>query len=179
MMLFKPIHIILIMNGEKTVTRRNWKKKMAKKGNTYACQTDFYQKRENCPVIIKANKVYQEPLGEMTKEDLEKEGGYTRTEFKRLWKKMHGWWNPNRKVWVVEFEMASDGGNNIPGVDNIYRFQKYHREKGKKRSTKELLQEAIHIYRSACWDLDILTEEAKTKLEALEEGNDENEERNI
>jgi hypothetical protein len=40
----------------------------------------------------------------MTEEDALKEGDFTLSEFKSLWKNLCGIWNENEVVWVIEFE---------------------------------------------------------------------------
>lgn len=92
-MLFKPEHIRLIKEGFKTATRRDWKRKMAKVGGVYACQTEMFQPKEDCEVFIKVTDLYRQKLKEMTLRDLAKEGGYTGLEeFKEVWKEINGGW---------------------------------------------------------------------------------------
>ncbi|MFW6008682.1 MAG: ASCH domain-containing protein [archaeon] len=107
-MLFQPEHIKMIKNGEKTVTRRDWDKRMIKAGNIYPCQTKMFQTKEECEVFIKVKKWYKENLGEMTEEDAKKEGGYSLKEFKQLWKNLNGSWDDNLEVFVIEFEVVED-----------------------------------------------------------------------
>jgi len=45
-------------------------------------------------------------LGDFTEEDAKREGGYTLKEFKEVWKKIHGEWNPDESVYVISFELA-------------------------------------------------------------------------
>ncbi len=103
-MLFKPEHIKMIEDGIKTVTRRLWKTPYAKVGGTYAVQIKMYQLRKDCP-IIKATKVYRQPLGKMTEEDAQKEGGYTLEQFKARFEEITKKpWDPDVVPYVVEFE---------------------------------------------------------------------------
>ncbi len=36
-----------------------------------------------------------------------KEGSYTIEGFEETWKKIHSRWNPNERVWVVDFELVN------------------------------------------------------------------------
>jgi len=54
--------------------------------------------------LIRISKVYRQKLGDMTEEDALKEGDFTLSEFKSLWKNLCGIWNENEVVWVIEFE---------------------------------------------------------------------------
>lgn len=103
-MLFKPEHIEMIRRGEKTATRRDWKRLMVKIGGVYSAKTRLFQPNSECDVFVRVVKLYRQPLGEMTEEDALKEGGYTIEEFIRVWKDINGWWDPYHVVWVVEFE---------------------------------------------------------------------------
>lgn len=47
-------------------------------------------------------------MGDISEEDARAEGGYTVEEFKEVWKRIHGSWNPNEEVWVVEFERITE-----------------------------------------------------------------------
>lgn len=105
-MLFKERHIEMIRTGTKIASRRKWKRPCAKVGGTYPVQTKMFQPRKECH-IIRCLKLYQQPLGEMTEEDADKEGGYTLEQFKNIWEEIVGTWNPELVVYVVEFEYVS------------------------------------------------------------------------
>ena len=108
-MLFKPEHKKMIIEGQKTATRRNWKKRMAKTGGTYAVQTRMFQPKIECS-IIKANDVYQQRLGDMTESDAMMEGRYTPSEFKKVFERINGFWDADLIVWVVEFKLIKTIG---------------------------------------------------------------------
>jgi hypothetical protein len=103
-MLFETHHIKLIVDGEKTATRRRWDSSQVIEGNSYRACESLFTPREESPAYIVVNDVYQEQLGEMTEQDAQKEGRYSLDEFRTLWKEMHGEWNPQETVWVVEFD---------------------------------------------------------------------------
>jgi len=54
--------------------------------------------------------VYEQPLGEISEVDADREGGYTLAEFRETWEEINGEdsWDPTKEVWVVEFEYAGD-----------------------------------------------------------------------
>lgn len=106
MMLFKDKHIKDIKEGRKTVTRRCWKRKMAKQGGIYPMQQRMFQPKSECPGFIRVTEEpFKQRLGDMTEADAQMEGGYSLAEFKRLWKKYSGEeWNPDLEVWVVPLE---------------------------------------------------------------------------
>lgn len=108
-MLFRKHHIQMIIDGTKTQTRRIWKTPHAVVGRIHPARTNYYQKKVDCPKI-KILKVYTQPLGEMTEEDAQKEGGYTLERFKQIWLKINRVpLDPNEVVHVVEFEYIGEG----------------------------------------------------------------------
>lgn len=102
-MLFSDEHIQLLLDGEKTETRRRWDESQVIEGNSYRATTDLFTPRTDAPAYITVESVYKEQLHEITDDDAEAEGGYTVEEFRQLWKEMHGEWNPEETIWVVEF----------------------------------------------------------------------------
>ena len=105
-MLFKPEHISMIKTGSKTATRRLWKKPHVKPGGVYHAQVTMFQPKKESSTFIRVTAVYQQKLGDMTKKDAYKEGGYTLEEFKRVFEDITKTvWDDNLVVWVVEFKM--------------------------------------------------------------------------
>jgi len=43
---------------------------------------------------------------DMTLEDAKKEGYDSLKEFRKVWEKINGYWDPNQVVWVYEFKMV-------------------------------------------------------------------------
>lgn len=114
-MLFQPDHIVKIENGKKTVTRRLWKRWHVKIGGTYPAQKYMYQPRAECPLIHCEDR-YLQPLGDMTEEDADKEGGYTLEEYRNLWEEINGVPFLNRQVvYVIEFQYAGPGSEGVGG----------------------------------------------------------------
>jgi len=50
-------------------------------------------------------RVWQDRLGDISKEDALAEGGYTPKEYADTWKEINGSYDPDVIVWVVEFEV--------------------------------------------------------------------------
>lgn len=53
---------------------------------------------------LRITSIERKRLGEMTEADAKREGGYTLEEFKEVWKRIHGDWNENESVYVINFE---------------------------------------------------------------------------
>jgi len=49
--------------------------------------------------------VNRKKLGDFDETDAQREGGYTLEQFKEVWKKLHGVWNPNETVSVIRFRL--------------------------------------------------------------------------
>ena len=103
MILFKPEHAKLILEGKKTQTRRIWKKPRVKVGNIYKAKTRLYSK--DSFALIKITGLRREKLREISLEDVKKEGFESLGEFMNAWMRIHGDWNPDEEVYVVDFEM--------------------------------------------------------------------------
>lgn len=103
-MLFTDEHIEQIINGNKTQTRRRWEDKQVIIGNSYRACPSIFTERVNSPAYIVVNDVYTEKLGDLSEEDASAEGNYTCQEFKDVWIDMHGGWNEEEIIWVVDFE---------------------------------------------------------------------------
>ena len=59
---------------------------------------------DECDCYIRVIECYQEPLGEMTDADAQKEGSYDLAGFREAWEAINGAWVPGLVVDVVEFE---------------------------------------------------------------------------
>jgi hypothetical protein len=102
-------HLEMMLNGEKTQTRRQWDSPRLKIGNSYrVVRSDvpgsLFTPRDEAPAYITVEDIWEEPLDAISEEDANKEGGYTKTEFKDRWKEINGNWNPDETVWVVKFK---------------------------------------------------------------------------
>ena len=115
-MIFTKDNMTLIREGKKTETRRIWKKPHVKVGKTYQCRTSRYAKTPEDSPYIKIIAMRKERLGELTPDGITREGfasdGTVENKmtqvvmFYQLWVKLHGSWNPDQEVYVVDFEVV-------------------------------------------------------------------------
>ena len=108
-MFFTKENIELIRQGSKTETRRIWKKPHVKVGKTYQCRTSRYAKTPEDSPYIKITAMRKERLGEITPEAAKREGmdsGLKVFQFRELWVKLHGLWDPDQEVYVIDFEVV-------------------------------------------------------------------------
>jgi hypothetical protein len=49
--------------------------------------------------------VVRKRLGEFTAEDAQREGGYTLSQFREMWERQIGPWDPNESVYLVQFSV--------------------------------------------------------------------------
>ena len=108
-MIFTKENIELISHGLKTETRRIWKKPHVKVGKTYQCRTSRYAKTPEDSPYIKITAMRKERLGEITPEAAKREGmdsGLKVFQFRELWVKLHGLWDPDQEVYVIDFEVV-------------------------------------------------------------------------
>ena len=71
-MLFKKEHKKMILEGNKTATRRAWKKPMAKVGGVYKCKLAMLSKDYFAEIVV--TKMYKQRIKKMTDNDAKKEG---------------------------------------------------------------------------------------------------------
>jgi hypothetical protein len=105
-MLFQPEHIDQIRRGEKTQTRRDWSENYARPnvGSIQIASTEMFTSDAEADCYIRITDHWREQLGDMLPTDAEAEGGYSLAEFREVWAELHGEWDPDLHVDVVEFE---------------------------------------------------------------------------
>lgn len=57
---------------------------------------------------LKIKSVSRKKLGDFTEDDAKREGGYSLSEFKKVWKRLHNEWDPDETVHLIEFELAKE-----------------------------------------------------------------------
>ena len=103
MVLFKRTHIKMILQGRKTQTRRTHKRTW-KLGKTYPVQDRWFGK---ALAYIKITRKFREKLGDISREDIVKEGYNSLEELKKVWEEEingPGSWDPKQIVTVYEFK---------------------------------------------------------------------------
>ena len=106
-MLFKRKHVELILAGRKTQTRRLLGKPANYSvGRVYAITNRWFSKPQGHILITRK---FRQKLGEISLEDVEKEGYNSLGEFRRAWEEIHGLesWDPNLTVTVYEFKAVA------------------------------------------------------------------------
>jgi ParB family chromosome partitioning protein len=95
---FSKLHAEAILKEIKTQTSRKTKDPKLQKGVTVRAQVTHF-------ADLEITDVYRKKLGDFDEEDAKREGGYTLDEFKDVWKKLHGEWNPDESVYIVRFNL--------------------------------------------------------------------------
>lgn len=95
---FSKAHADAILKEIKTQTSRKAKDPRLQKGVTVRAQITHF-------ADLEVTDVYRKKLGDFVDDDAKREGGYALDEFKEVWKKLHGEWNPNESVYVIRFRL--------------------------------------------------------------------------
>ena len=105
-MIFKRTLLQKILRGEKTQTRRRGSR-LYKVGHVYKVQRSRYSRGD---IKILITRRYRQRLGDITSEEIHKEGYSTLEEFKQAWIDINGYWNPEEIVTVYEFRLLPEPG---------------------------------------------------------------------
>jgi hypothetical protein len=92
--------------GEKTETRRVWRRPHVRVGGVYRCRTTRFARADDTHPRIRVLSVRRERLGEITRAGARREGCRSVSEFIALWHLLHGAWTPDIEVTVVRFEVV-------------------------------------------------------------------------
>jgi len=96
---FSRVHADAIVQGAKTQTSRKAKDPRLQPGVIVRAQVTHF-------ADLEVAAVYRKKLGDFGDEDAMREGGYTLDEFKEVWKELHGNWNPDESVYVINFRLV-------------------------------------------------------------------------
>ena len=96
---FSKKHADDVLVGHKTQTSRKGLYPNIKPGKTVRAAITHFADLE----ILGVNR---KKLGDFDENDAQREGGYTLEQFKDVWKKLHGVWNPNETVSVIRFRLV-------------------------------------------------------------------------
>jgi ParB family chromosome partitioning protein len=100
---FSKKHADDILLGHKTQTSRKGVYPNIKSGRIVRAAITHFADLEILDVKRKK-------LGDFDENDAQQEGGYTLEQFKDVWKKLHGAWNPNETVSVIRFRLVKAVG---------------------------------------------------------------------
>jgi len=103
-LIFREEHIRLILEGVKTQTRRLHKHPL-KVGRVYRVKRNWVRYTD---IQVLITRRYRQRLGDITLEEAFKEGGYSLEEFREVWERINGSWNPDELVWVYEFRLIPE-----------------------------------------------------------------------
>jgi ParB/RepB/Spo0J family partition protein len=96
---FSKLHADAIVKRVKSQTARKSKDPRLQPGTVVrALVTHFAD--------LEVTKVYRKRLGDFDDADAQREGGYTLDEFKQVWKQLHGVWDPDEVVYVIQFQLV-------------------------------------------------------------------------
>ncbi len=98
---FSKVHAEQITKRIKTQTARKSKDPRLQKGAVVRAQITHY-------ADLEITNVLRKKLGDFTEEDAKREGGYTLKEFKQVWINLHGNWNPEEYVYVIQFNFLRE-----------------------------------------------------------------------
>jgi hypothetical protein len=102
MAIFKRKHIAKILTGQKTQTRRTHKHTW-QIGKVYGIRDTWYNKPQ---AHIKIIRKFKQKLGDISPEDIKKEGYKSLEEFRKAWEEINGGWDPNQTVTAYEFKLV-------------------------------------------------------------------------
>jgi hypothetical protein len=114
MISFKPEHVRPILEGRKTQTRRLGKKRW-NVGAVHQCRTRLFDGEPFASVRI--TSVRRERLGEISDDDVEREGYKTLADFRGAWETIYRRpFENDLEVWVVDFKLVAGGRSNRMGL---------------------------------------------------------------
>jgi len=103
--LFRQEHVSMILDGTKTQTRRLGKKRW-NVGSIHQAKTKLFGEAF---ARLRILMVRQEKLGDISTEDVVREGYTSHCRFIIAWELIHGRdWDVDAVVWVVDFELVKE-----------------------------------------------------------------------
>lgn len=102
MAIFKRKHLKLVLQGTKTQTRRTHRHAW-RVGKIYGVRDRWFTKPE---AHILITRKFKQRLGDITREDVQKEGYVNIEEFRKAWIDIYGSWDPEQVVTAYEFKLA-------------------------------------------------------------------------
>ena len=104
--IFKRRHLRKVLAQEKTQTRRTHRYTLTI-GKTYAVRDRWFSKPQGHIIVTRK---FRQRLGDISPEDVKKEGFSSLEEFKKEWKECYGpeSWNPDQIVIAYEYKLKED-----------------------------------------------------------------------
>ncbi|MNC01367.1 ASCH domain protein [compost metagenome] len=140
MILFKLEHIVPILAGTKTQTRRTGKLRW-KVGSVRQAKTNYREDSEFAKIRILT--VRQERLGDISEEDANAEGYLSIADFQDAFRRIYGGWEPDQKVWVIDFERVDQFGIAPARKEEIKRIIESGRQVHLSREEVSALLDAV------------------------------------
>lgn len=112
MLLFKPEHVPMILAGTKTQTRRTWRRWRVKVGSVHEARTSLFGKPFALLRIVSRR---EERLGNISEADTRAEGYASVADYREVFERIYGWWDPDEVVKVIDFEVVGEGAGNAAG----------------------------------------------------------------
>jgi len=101
MAIFKRELLQLVLTGKKTQSRRTHLHRW-KVGRTYAVRDQWFTKPKGHILVTRA---FRQRLGQISPQDVQKEGFSSLEEFQQAWARIHGAWDPEQLITVYEFRL--------------------------------------------------------------------------
>lgn len=103
--LFKPYHVPMILEGRKTETRRVWKTCRVRLGNSYQARTKLFDKGSTF-ARLKVLRINKERLLDITNESAINEGYSSREAFLDAFYTINGKQDSNPEVFAILFTVV-------------------------------------------------------------------------
>jgi hypothetical protein len=97
---FSRVNGNLVLQGKKTQSSRKTKNRRITKGSIVRAQIKHL-------ADIEITDVLRKRLSEFTDKDARAEGSASLADFKKVWKALHGRWDPNERVYVIQFRLRT------------------------------------------------------------------------
>jgi len=94
-----------ILIGKKTQTRRRQPRRMLRVGKIYRMKKDWYTWTHS---QLRITRRFRQRLGDITHEEVKKEGYESLEDFKQAWEEINGNWDPDEVVTVYEFKLVKE-----------------------------------------------------------------------
>ena len=107
-LLFPPDDIKLVQYGSKSITVRPLRKTRMRAGTVYEAKLTVTTEKSFARLLV--TDVYRKRLGELTEDEVSREGLRSLAEFRKKWEAAYSKWDPNEIVRVIEFRALSSIG---------------------------------------------------------------------